>query len=401
MNNIQAIKVGNVVNVSLNGKLHKKNCGSSEEANELFKLVLNAKANPTEDNIKSIRAYLNEKLRVAFLTGLEHDIDSGEVFLAGFNTPIPTTLVEVIKEYHENGYPIDPIINFWKLLMANPDTRVRESLFDFINTHDFVLTDKGYMIVYKAVYLKNSGSNHTTSSFDSFITNQYLKVKKEWKTSPNRYVVYEDDKGNYKITKEKTAENWDNDIIILGKLGDIFNTIKKGKTSEIVSNDKIQLYTDMHTQTMTIQLGVPVKQARKECDADPRKDCSNGLHVGATKYVENFAGSTGVVLVCLVNPMNVVAVPEYDHSKMRVDEYFPFAVANYVDGKIEIIEQKYFEDDYSNIEVAELEKLIEKIQSEELPFEAAINAEKEMRPMSELKRIIQARITDVYENTVF
>ena len=69
---IQAIRVGNTVNVSLCGKLHKKNCGNSKEADGLFKLVLKAKEDPTDENIKAIKCYLNEKLRVAFLVGLEH-----------------------------------------------------------------------------------------------------------------------------------------------------------------------------------------------------------------------------------------------------------------------------------------------------------------------------------------
>lgn len=394
--NIHAIKVGNVVNVSLNGKLHKKNCGSPKEADELFGLVLKAKDNPTMENIKAVRTYFSEKLRVAFLTGLEHDVKTKEVFLAGFNTPIPMTLVEVIKEYHEKGYPIDPIINFWKLLMINPDVRVRESLFDFIKTHDFVLTDKGCMVVYKAVYLKEN--KKVENAFDVFVSNQYLNVKINWKCSPNKYVVYKDVNTNeLAITKYVTAEKWDvkeKQVEVLGKLGELFEVIVKAEIKAIDMED-VQLYTDMHTRTMTIQLGVPVKQARKDCDADPRRDCSNGLHVGATKYVEKFANSTSTVLVCLVNPMNVVAVPNYDHSKMRVDEYFPFAVANYVDGRIEIVEEKYFEDDYINIEYEAMKELVAKIQSEELPIEKAINCEEETRPLSELQKMIEARMIDV------
>ena len=395
--NIQAIKVGNVVNVSLNGKLHKKNCGSPKEADELFKLTLKAKADPTDENIKAIRAYFNEKLRVAMMAGLEHDVETKEVFLAGFNTPIPMTLVEVIKEYHEKGYPIDPIINFWKLLMINPDIRVRESLFDFIKTHDFVLTDKGYMVVYKAVYLKDNVRNE--NALDVFVSNQYINVKNAWKCSPNKYVVYKDVKTNeLAITKYITAEKWDlkeKGVEVLGKLGELFEAIVKAENK---ASEDVQLYTDMHTRKMTIQLGVPVKQARKECDADPRNDCSNGLHVGATKYVQNFAGSNGVVLVCLVNPMNVVAVPNYDHSKIRVDEYFPFAVANYSNGRIEIVEEKYFEDDYINIEYDAMAELVDKIKSEELPIEKAMNAEKETRSMSELQKMIETRMIDIEFN---
>lgn len=387
--NINAIKTGNVVNVSIEGKLHKKNCGSPKEADELFRVILNAKENPTDENITAIRLLLNERTRIAMEAGLEADPDTGLVFLAGFNTPVPSTLVEVVKEYHENGYPLEAIINFWKLLMINPDKRVRESLFEFIKTHDFVLTDNGYMVVYKAVYIKEEAD----VDLPGFVSNQYLHVKKDWKCSPNKYVVYRDNNtSELFITKLETAENWDEEeknVEVLGKLGDLFKSIFDDNQESNVQTT----YTDMYTRSMSIVLGQPVVMPRNACDSDPARDCSYGLHVGATKYVENFGGKS--VLVCYVNPANVVAVPDYDHSKMRVSEYFPFALASYNDRKIDIIEQSYFESDYQEYEADELEVLITKVQAEELPIETAINAEQESRPMSELLKMIESRLIDI------
>ena len=327
MRNIQGIKVGTTVNVSIDGKLKKKVCGSIDEANELFKLVLKVKENPTDEGIKELRSYLNEKTRVAMLCGLETDPETGEVFLAGFNTPVPMTLVEVVKEYHENNFPIEAIISFWKLLMINPDKRVRESLFDFIKTHDFVLTDKGYMVVYKAVYRKDESKKDM--SFEEFVTNQYLHVKNDWKCSPNKYVVYRNNEDNaLAITKIETAEGWDDkkEVTILGKLGELFSAIVNADNKTGVENTAY--YTDMHTRKMTIELGVPVRMERHECDGDPAIDCSYGLHVGATKYVERFGRGGSVVLVCLVNPANVVAVPNYDHSKNEGIRILPLCFRN-------------------------------------------------------------------------
>lgn len=395
MRNVQGIKIGNVVNVTIDGKLHKKNCGDAKQADELFKLVLKAKANPSEENVKAIRCYLNEKLRVALMAGLETDPESGEVYLAGFNTPVPATLVEVVKEYHENGYPLDAIINFWKLLMINPDKRVRESLFNFITTHDFVLTDKGYMVVYKAVYRKGEMDAEAVS-FAEFISNQVLHVRKNWKCSPNKYVVYKNlETQTWEITKKETANGWsetEKNVEFLGNLGELFNSIYNTVDE---TESEVPMYTDMHTRSMTIKLGEPVVMERKECDSDPAVDCSYGLHVGATKYVERFGNGTSVVLVCLVNPANVVAVPNYDHSKMRVSEYFPFAIATYTGGKIDIVEQAYFEDDYQEYEESVLEELITKVKSEEKPIETALNAEEEERPMSELMKILESRLVDL------
>jgi hypothetical protein len=236
MKNIQAIKMGKVINISIDGKLQKKVCGTPEEANDIFKIVLETKENPTEEAVKRLRSYINEKTRIAMLAGLETDPDSGEVFLAGFNTPIPRTLVDVAKEYHDNGFPLDAIINFWKLLMINPDVRVRSSLFDFIQQHDFVLTDRGYMVVYKAVLRKKTEKevDEEATHFAEFLSNQVLTVKKKWKCSPYKYVVYrqlddiKDVHGTLCITKKETADSWDEkekNVEILGNLGELFDAI--------------------------------------------------------------------------------------------------------------------------------------------------------------------------------
>jgi len=388
---IQALKVGKVVNISIDGKLRKKVCDTKETADKLFKLVLKVKENPTEKGIETIYAYLNDKTRVAMECGLESDFQSGEVYLAGFNTPIPMDLVEIIKDYHENGYPLDAIINFWKLLMVNPDTRVRESLFEFINTHDFVLTDTGYMVVYKAVrYRLNKADD-----LSEFLAKSYLHVKKDWNCSPRKYMVYMDvEKKTYHITKKETAANWDEKkkgIEILGNLKDMFENLDK-----YIENSEAP-YTDKYSGTMEIKLGHPVLMDRKDCNSNPTQECSYGLHVGATRYVEWYGNESDAILVCYVNPAHVVAVPDYDKSKMRVSEYFPFALAEFEDGKIDIIEQSYFESDYTHYEAEELNKMVAKIQAKELPVETERKNEeiKEERSLVELQKIIENRLIDI------
>ena len=206
MRTIQAIKVGNTVNVSVNGKLHKKSCSTPKEAKDLYKRILEIRANPTDENYDDLLSLINERLRIAYLCGLETDPETGNAFIAGFNTPIPRGLLNVMKEYHENEYPLDPIINFWKLLMINPDKTIRNTLFEFISKHDFVLTDNGYMLVYKAVYLKeNNAKTHETSKLEEFVSAMYHKVVKDWNTSAKRYVVYTDKDGLH-ITKKRTSD---------------------------------------------------------------------------------------------------------------------------------------------------------------------------------------------------
>jgi hypothetical protein len=393
--NINAVKMGSIVNLSINGKLQKKNCNTPEEATILFKAILKAKENPTDENLKTIRCLLSEKLRIAMLAGLEVDPETNEIFLAGFNTPIPQTLVDVIEDYTKNKYPLNAIINFWKLLMINPDKRIREKLFDFIKVHDFALTDKGYMIVYKAVARKEDTEKNR---FAEYISNQVFHVRKDWKCSAYKYGVYKIiATGEYGISKVETFANWnekEKGIETLGNLGDLFDAIFNGNKT---SKDETPVYLSKSNQApkMEIRLGIPVIMPRSECDGDPMVECSFGLHCGSTKYIQTFASSTDAILVCLINPANVIAIPIADHSKMRVSEYFAFAVATYINGKIDVIDQQYYENDYINYEVEELEKQIAKVKSEELPIETAISCEPESRSLEEMMKILSTRLIDI------
>lgn len=391
-NQISGNQFGKTVNVFIRGKLRKKVCDTVETAKNFYKLILEGMENPSEENENRIFAFLNEKLRVAMECGLEVDPDTQEVYLAGFNTPVPMTLVEIIKDYHENDYPMDAILNFWKLLMLNPDKRVRESLFDFIKTHDFVLTKNGYMVVYKAVeYRAKSSANDLAE----FISNTYLHVKKDWGTSPKKYVVYRNVNGELQVTKTKTAKRWEEKgktVDLIGNLKELYDNLDK------VLVDAEAPYTDWYSKTMKIKVGEAVKMPRTECDNDPVNSCSYGLHVGATNYVSRFGHKGGAVLVCYVNPAHVVAVPDYDHSKMRVAEYFPFAVANYDGTTIDIVEQSYFESDFMEYEAEELEHMVEAVQAEELPIETAgvcVEEELETRTLEELQKIIETRLIEI------
>lgn len=391
--NIEAIAMGNTVNVSINGKLHKASFTKHSEALEMYKFILGVKENPTQEGVNSIYNFLNINLRIAMDNGLETDPNTGSVYLAGFMTPVPETLIKIIEEYHTAKLPLTPLINFWKLLMLNPDERVRTSLFDFINTHDFVLTDKGYMIVYKAVANTTKTNSVVNDKLKKFVDEQYKKIKNVWKRSPKNYIVLKANRSKeYTLANLNTYNNSSfpkHDFVEIGKLADLHNNITK--TQEDVVEP---IYTDKHTKTFEIKLGEPVRQERKICDANPANDCSVGLHVGATKYVERFANSHGdTILACYVNPAHVVAVPNYDHSKMRVSEYFPFAIVGFEKGKIDAYEQKFFESDYSNYEKNELDKMVAEIKNKEIPIKTKETLEE--RPLSELTKIIEARLIDL------
>ena len=68
-------------------------------------------------------------------------------------------------------------------------------------------------------------------------------------------------------------------------------------------------------------VGMEVSMKREDVDDNPNQTCSHGLHVGAPEYVrKHYSGD--IIVKCLVNPADVVAVPiDYNNTKMRVCRY--------------------------------------------------------------------------------
>lgn len=79
------------------------------------------------------------------------------------------------------------------------------------------------------------------------------------------------------------------------------------------------LYVDSHTRKVIQKVGTLVHMDPSSVDEDRSRDCSTGLHVARKGYLSNFG--TDVVTLCKVNPEDVIAVPKYDPSKMRVSAY--------------------------------------------------------------------------------
>jgi len=399
-NQISALLAGKAVSGAINGVLFRKDCGTKETAKKFYTAILSAKADPTNENLEKIYTILNKGFRIAKENGLEYNLDTGEVFFKDFATPLPTQLVETIEEYSENKFPIESILNFWMLLMANPDKRVRKSLFKFIQTHDFALTDNGYLVVYKTV----EWFDNKIDNLQTYVTNTAYFIRKEWKCSIAKYAVYRDiETDTYKYTKQVTIDKWDlkeKNVELIGNLKELETKLDE-QVDEVSFIPRYVIWNPekFDKNKEKIVLGVPQKIERKECDSDPSNECSYGLHVGATRYVKNFASSkTAPVLVCFVNPMNVIAVPDYDNSKMRVAEYFPYCLASRdADGNIDVVEQSYFEHDYIAYEKAEIDKLIEQIKKEETGIEMDVNAPKDKRDMTEILKVLSARVIKVSE----
>jgi len=80
-------------------------------------------------------------------------------------------------------------------------------------------------------------------------------------------------------------------------------------------------FKDKRTKTKDNSVGCVVEERRNRVDDNMENECSNGLHVGSLAYVNNFADSGDKMIVCKVNPADVVAVPYADAQKLRCCKY--------------------------------------------------------------------------------
>lgn len=81
-------------------------------------------------------------------------------------------------------------------------------------------------------------------------------------------------------------------------------------------------WKDKHSGTFDNSVGQLVKVPRNTVNDDFREGCSNGLHVGSIEYVQGFKDPDDHVVICRVNPRDVVSVPlDAGCTKLRCCEY--------------------------------------------------------------------------------
>lgn len=432
MKNLVGTKIGNVVNLLIDGNAFQKTFETQEEANNFYRLMHLAKNGET-GAIDKLMGELNRRYKTVVKGILEKDAD-GKYYLKGIDVVMPELLADTFVDYLENEFPVNALVNFWKLLVSNPDPRVREDLFTFLQNYSFSITDNGYFIAYKSLEVKEAAE----LDIAAFVSNQYLKIKK-WKKNVANYNVvkvtftettmeskevenpeyeyygdndddFEQDNGepeyittDVPVTKTLTdlrlvqvGNTFSSDQInstevyeVIGNLAELFKNI-----DQFINNRTV--YQSVHRgkdgNKIEQVLGVPVKMERFDADSNPNVECSSGLHVGSVKYVERFGSNSNKVLLVLVNPAHVVAVPDYDNTKMRTSEYFPYAeLDRKEDGTFEVVEQPYFEDDYMKYEAADLEKEIERIQTE------IESAGKQTQSQLDYKKILESRLVSIEE----
>jgi hypothetical protein len=329
-----------------------------------------------EEIAEDLLRYINPIQRKDFATGVEKGKD-GNLYLKGTDFPMPEELQQVLEIYVEKELPFKPLLNFWRWCIQNPSETAREGFYKYVKDFGIVITDAGYVILYKAMNVSSNPEykqkGKTDQKLSAYVSNQYMKIK-GMKKSPKNYHVFEvqgfdendDPSMRYEISKHSGDEpNLDDNEMIsedLGVLQELYeDIIEQGKDLE-ESTEEINVYRPSHLgkHGMRAALGTPVNMPREDCDPDINVGCSYGLHVGSHKYVSSFGSGMDAILAVLVNPRDVVALPHHDHSKIRVCRYFPYAeIVRNDDGSWEELEHGHFEEDFIHYEMGEVKEQLE------------------------------------------
>lgn len=235
---------------------------------------------------------------------------------------IPEDLVFKIMQAidSEDSNRLQAYLNFWKLASCNPDSRVRENLFWFLQKYHMHISKTGMFMAFRNVIdLRDNLSENFHTAMVDLVQKEYFKMLNE----PNgeeivqTALVYK--KYNSGLPEFQVVRT--NEFSLLA--GEAEGTVA-GLFERISQTG--QQFTDGHTKTMDIRLGLPVTMPRKNCDSDQSHTCSSGLHAASIDFIRG--GSFGnTTLAVLINPADVVAVPKLDeYKKIRTCAYWPVAV---------------------------------------------------------------------------
>jgi Ribosomal protein L7/L12 C-terminal domain len=116
-------------------------------------------------------------------------------------------------------------------------------------------------------------------------------------------------------------------------------------------------YKDVHSSKYVNEPGTIHEMPRNEISDDPKVECHVGFHVGALGYAQSFGPSNRIIVICKIDPENVVSVP-YDSSaqKMRVCKYKVVGLHNGNSMPNTLITDEYNEDIGTPDELNEDEK---------------------------------------------
>lgn len=188
------------------------------------------------------------------------EIQGNRLFWQG--RELKNSLVTKIVQMIEQGFSVEPLVNFMDNLMKNPSMTAVNELYRFLEVGNLPITPDGHFLAFKKVNA------------------DYLDVH-------SRSVC---NKPADLMTEEEKAE--------FPKTGGRRNEVRV----EIVDNQTV------------------VSMPRNAVDDQRNNTCSHGLHFCSLEYLNHFGGEN--TLIVKINPADVVSIPsDYNDTKGRTWKY--------------------------------------------------------------------------------
>lgn len=104
-------------------------------------------------------------------------VENGEILFDG--DPCQPGLSKQILRFMDEGEDFMPLVHFMEKIENNPDAHSKTQAWDWLNNHDFTLTDDGDVVAYKGVYPDGndgfrSGHRGTAAVNDVLYENAYI-----------------------------------------------------------------------------------------------------------------------------------------------------------------------------------------------------------------------------------
>jgi len=238
------------------------------------------------------------------------------VYLKGIDRSIPKVLLEkfisLFAKYEGLNVTITDeflaLKKFWLKCCLNPNAQSAEDLYLFLSKHQFKIDKHGNFYAYRRVVSQNTSKD---KDLVDFISNTHNKVKAVWKKKPAIFDVYSR-LGEYRLVTDEKIPKEDNPFWIkVGNLKDLY---------ENLPNMKENSYTDAQTHSYSYKVGEVISMPRNEGDDNNTVSCSKGFHQASKEY--DYSGFGDTPILSIVNPMDVLAVPEGEVGKLRVCRWF-------------------------------------------------------------------------------
>jgi hypothetical protein len=260
-------------------------------------------------------------------SGLMYNPVKRQYYFTGSEIPVPSILIDRIRESYSKGIDYCPLIKCWKRFLRNPNIVNNPLLIEhFVEYLGAIYVDPVKLGFYLDEGYSEKVAEELASTYEIKITSEGLLSC--YKTSQEIEHVYKESEEGIIVKVDKYKKRFD---IYTGEItGDnrdeyeleqrVFMPLIMGTGGEAFS---CHLPGDKPNYGHIIKIGhVHSLPSWESVNCNSRESAVKGLHVGNLSYIHNWGGD---IHICLVCPSKIGAICSWQSDQaMRVLEYYVY-----------------------------------------------------------------------------